>query len=187
MTPENGMTRWARCGIERVTFPLGTPVLLPPRHPVHLTPLTQRPMLRPPSSNQSEENVQSNSGHTGRERERERESWAARQRLLLAVLQYLTTNGPTKWATIYLHFDPDGTGEIGGALRHLAWCHHISIDGTTARSLQEAPSNSRTKPRLVWQGSESALKRLLQILPSPFFHSREANFANLEAFPDFLW
>ena len=46
--------------------------------------------------------------------------WATRRALLQAVLVYLAHNGPTTWVTLYLHFDPGGTGEIGPALGYLA-------------------------------------------------------------------
>jgi hypothetical protein len=59
--------------------------------------------------------------------------WAQRRILLQAVLRYLTARGPTHWATLYLHFDSDGTGEIGPALGHLAVCKHIQVEGTTAK------------------------------------------------------
>jgi hypothetical protein len=58
--------------------------------------------------------------------------FAKRRILLQKVLRYLTDRGPTHWATLYLHFDSDGTGEIGPALRHLAACKHIQVVGTTA-------------------------------------------------------
>jgi hypothetical protein len=66
---------------------------------------------------------------SGYEDERE---WAIRKKLLLTVLQYLEENGPTNWATVYLHFDSDGTGEIGKALGHLAVCKHIAIEDSLA-------------------------------------------------------
>ena len=59
--------------------------------------------------------------------------WAMRKVLLQAVLRYLTEHGPTNWVAVYLHFDNDGTGEIGKALGHLAVCKHISIEGATAK------------------------------------------------------
>ena len=43
---------------------------------------------------------------------------------------YLTEKGPTNWVILYLHFDPDGTGEVGPALHQLAACMHIAIEGT---------------------------------------------------------
>ena len=58
--------------------------------------------------------------------------WATRRALLQAVLVYLVHNGPTTWVTLYLHFDPDGTGEIGPALGYLAVNKHIVFEGTTA-------------------------------------------------------
>ena len=59
--------------------------------------------------------------------------WARRRELLHAVLRYLTERGPTYWATLYLHFDPDGTGEIGPALRDLAISKHIVVDSTIVK------------------------------------------------------
>jgi hypothetical protein len=59
--------------------------------------------------------------------------WARRRSLLRAVLRYLTENGPTHWATIYIHFDHGGTEEIGKALGHLAVCKHVAIEGSTAK------------------------------------------------------
>jgi hypothetical protein len=59
--------------------------------------------------------------------------WARRKLLLHAVLRYLEVHGPTLWVTLYLHFDPDGTGEIGRALRHLSLCKHIEIEDGTAK------------------------------------------------------
>jgi hypothetical protein len=58
--------------------------------------------------------------------------WARRRELLQAVLGYLKENGPTNWAALYVHFE-DGTGEIGRALGHLAFCKHIAIEGTSAK------------------------------------------------------
>ncbi|HEY6260702.1 MAG TPA: hypothetical protein VIW47_03855 [Nitrospiraceae bacterium] len=59
--------------------------------------------------------------------------WARRKMLLHAILRYLTERGPTYWATLYLHFDPDGTGEIGPALRHLATFKLIAVDRTIVK------------------------------------------------------
>ena len=59
--------------------------------------------------------------------------WARRKELLQVILQYLSENGPTSWVTLYVHFDPHGTGEIGPAIGHLAVCKHIVIEGTTAK------------------------------------------------------
>ena len=59
--------------------------------------------------------------------------FAKRRILLQKVLRYLTDKGPTHWATLYLHIDSDGTGEIGPALRHLAVCKHVQVVGTTAK------------------------------------------------------
>ena len=58
--------------------------------------------------------------------------WAKRQQLLQEVLRYLAVNGPTNWVKLYLHFDGDGTREIGAALGHLAICKHIAIQDTFA-------------------------------------------------------
>ena len=71
------------------------------------------------------------SGQTpGPQDERE---FAKRRLLLQKVLRYLIDRGPIHWATLYLHFDSDGTGEIGLALGHLAVCKHIQVVGTTAK------------------------------------------------------
>jgi hypothetical protein len=43
ISPENGMTRWAKCGIERVTFRLGTPDLLTPTNPLKNLPTAASP------------------------------------------------------------------------------------------------------------------------------------------------
>ena len=59
--------------------------------------------------------------------------WARRKELLQAILRYLAENGPTSWVTLYLRFDPHGTGEIGPAIGYLAVCKHIVIEGTTAK------------------------------------------------------
>ena len=64
---------------------------------------------------------------------KEEREWANRRKLLQAVLRYLKKNGPTSWVTLYLHFDHDGSGEIGPALGHLAVCKHIAMEGTTAK------------------------------------------------------
>jgi hypothetical protein len=58
--------------------------------------------------------------------------WATRRALLQAILVYLAHHGPTSWVTLYLHFDTDGTGEIGPALGYLAVNKHIVFEGTTA-------------------------------------------------------
>jgi hypothetical protein len=47
-------------------------------------------------------------------------------------LRYLKENGPTNWVKLYVHFDTDGTREIGLALGHLAVCKHIAIQDTLA-------------------------------------------------------
>jgi hypothetical protein len=49
------------------------------------------------------------------------------------ILRHLTERGPTNWAALYLHFDPDGTGEIGPALRHLEICKLIAVDDTIVK------------------------------------------------------
>jgi hypothetical protein len=59
--------------------------------------------------------------------------WTRRKTL---ILRYLTEKGPTCWATIYLHFDPDGTGEIGPALKHLEACKYIKVDDTIVKITQ---------------------------------------------------
>ena len=59
--------------------------------------------------------------------------WARRKVRLQAILRYLTERGPTNWATLYVHFDQEETGEIGKALGHLSICKHIAIEGTIAK------------------------------------------------------
>ena len=56
---------------------------------------------------------------------------ATRRGLLQAILVYLAHHGPTIWVTLYLHFDLDGTGEIGPALGYLAVSKHIVFEGAT--------------------------------------------------------
>jgi len=62
--------------------------------------------------------------------------WEQRRILLQHILRYLNINGPTLWPVLYLHFDKEGTGEIGKALYHLADCKYICIDGATATITQ---------------------------------------------------
>ncbi len=64
--------------------------------------------------------------HEGRES-------AQKRALHRAVLVDLRDNGGMRWPALYLHFDGNGSGEIGSALGLLARWNHISveIDGKT--------------------------------------------------------
>jgi hypothetical protein len=70
--------------------------------------------------------------------------WTKRRELLQSVLRYLNERGPTNWATLYVHFNQDGTGEIGSALGHLAVCKHVVVESTimriTARGMEQLQS-----------------------------------------------
>ena len=70
--------------------------------------------------------------------------WATRRALLQAVLVYLAHNGPTTWVALYLHFDPDGTGEIGPALGYLAVNKHIVFEGMTAMTTASGTEQLRS-------------------------------------------
>jgi hypothetical protein len=76
--------------------------------------------------------------------------WSQRRELELAVLLYLSVNGPAKWCALYLHFEQEKTSDIAGALCDLAVMKYIATtdDNVTAITQRGAEHLQRAKSNL---------------------------------------